>query len=124
MPLVKSTHQDAGLNSLKSAITHCYLCPSDPANYAAALASALVVLPVTNTDLTLAAGDVNGRKLHWTGGNAAATANGNVTRAVFVNANSGTEDIHFINNITQTAVTTAGNVTINAFDLWEINNPI
>jgi hypothetical protein len=122
MPFVHASHQDAALVSLREQLQEIWLCPTEPASYAAANTSKLVAVPVQLSDFEILPGDANGRKLRYLGNTGIATAQGSVTRAVIVN--KATSTIHFISNITSTPVASGGQVTINSFDVWEVGNPL
>lgn len=120
-PYVDPAHQDAALNSLKAKIQEMWLCPSVPQDYTSAFGSKVVQIVVNQSDMTLANGDVDGRKLRIATKTGIANSQTSVTCAVFVNTTDQT--IQFINNITTTQVADQGQVTVNAFDIWEVGNP-
>jgi hypothetical protein len=120
-PYVDPAHQDVALNSLKARITHMWLCPSIPANYATGNTTKVVEVAVDQSDMTILAGDIDGRKLRFAGATGIANSQTSVTCAVFINQTDQT--IEFVNNITTTQVADQGQVTVNAFDIWEVGNP-
>lgn len=120
-PYVDPMHQDAALNSAINAINAVWLCPTVPQTYAAANTAKIVEMPVSPSDFTLAAGDTDGRKVRFAGKSGIANSQASVTCAVYVNTT--TQIIHFINSITTTQVADQGQVTVNAYDVWEVGNP-
>jgi hypothetical protein len=120
-PYVDAAHQDAALNSLKARITHMWLCPTIPADFATGNTTKVVEVAINQADLTLANGDIDGRKLRFAGATGIANSQTSVTCAVFVN--QADQTVEFVNNITTTQVADQGQVTVNAFDIWEVGNP-
>lgn len=120
-PYVDPAHQDAALNSLKAQLTHLWLCPSVPVDFAAANTAKVVEVVLDPASFTLADGDIDGRKMRFAGASGIANSQTSVTCAVFVNVTA--QKIHFVNNITTTQVADQGQVTVNAFDIWEVGNP-
>lgn len=120
-PYVDVSHQDIALTSLVNKLTTLYLCTGLPADYADAVVKQVVTIPVNPSMFSLAAGDIDGRKVRFAGAFGTATAQQSVTHAVFVN--DADQVIHLINNITTTQVADQGKVTVNAFDVWEVGDP-
>lgn len=135
-----------------NAINYIYLCAAgtQPTTLAEAQASMVVRMAVDTTNVsafTIVNGATNGRKISYAGktsasaeenggyhaaNNSLGLASGQVNFAVWVNETGSptlavpttTGTIQFINNITGTQVSENGAVTINAFDMWEISDPI
>lgn len=64
---MKSYDQDALLDVLKDNINQVIITDAAPASHALAVSNSLATITVAPTDFTIAAGDVSGRKITFTG---------------------------------------------------------
>lgn len=107
---------DAALNVVKNGATEIYLCTSQPANRAAAIAAAVA----SKTGLTSgsytgpAAGDVSGRKLTKTAENGiTSTASGSATHIALCSGSL----LLAVTTCTAQSVTSGNTVNIAAYDV-------
>lgn len=78
---------DAALNHVKNNVTQMILCDAEPADRAAALASALVSVAMVSGDVTVSDGAVSGRRLTVAAKSGqSATATGNYNHTCLISA--------------------------------------
>jgi len=113
---------DGGLNFLDSNVTRIDLCTADPNGvYGSIAGSSVANYTVDGTDFTIANGDTSGRKItlsQQTGNNGTATGAAN-----FLVLSNGTDTWYGTINADGDTVNSGSPVTINAVDIWEINDP-
>lgn len=111
---------DNGLNHVKTNATALILVDSQPVDRAAALAAALATFPLDSSDITLADGDISGRKLTvagQTGQNATAAGNNNHNCII-----SATELLIVTTTDAQKAINNGDPVVTSSFD-FELRDP-
>lgn len=114
---------DAGLAVIALA-DECYVCSTQPANYAGiaavTLAGPIVMTPgAGNGDYTLADGDVSGRKLTVAAQNGASVTGTGTAGHIVLATGGATDLIRAITTCTSQALTSGNTVNIPAWD-WEI----
>lgn len=114
--------QDGALNIIKNNVTKMTLCTTQPATYADANTTLkLAEYTMVTGDFTLAAGDVNGRKVTVaakTG--ASATAGGSAAHVALLDV-TGTR-LLAVTTVAAQTVSTGNTVNIGTFKI-EVNNP-
>jgi hypothetical protein len=111
---LSDTLMDQALNYIKNNVTEEYLCTSQPADRAAAIAAAVASKTgLTSAAFTLADGDVSGRKVTTAAANGlTASAGGTATHIALC---SGTV-LLLVGTVTSQVVTSGNTVNIPAFD--------
>lgn len=112
---------DVALNDIKSNADVMHGCSSQPADYAGIAAVSLGAVALDSDDFTVGDGDTSGRKI--TVSEQSVTWSGSGTCNHIVIADSVAEVIKGITTIAAKSVSASGTDSIEAFDLWEINDP-
>lgn len=112
---------DSALNLIKNGANRMVVCAGQPISYADVTTRRLAEVAMAPADLTLAAGDISGRKV--TGGakvGISITAAGTADHIVWANSTALTFDV--ITTCTSQALSLGGTVDVPAWK-YEINNP-
>ncbi len=112
---------DGGPNYIKTNCTRVDVCTSEPANYAGIAAVTVGNYTVSSSDFTLANGDVSGRKVtlgQKTGNNGTGTGAAN-----FVVFSNGSSTLYGVINGDGDTINSGSPFTINAVDVWEVQDP-
>lgn len=112
---------DAALNAIKNGSNRLVVCAGQPTSYADVTTRRLAEVAIAAGDMTLAAGDVSGRKVTFAAkAGINITANGTADHIVACNSAASTVDV--ITTCTSQALNTGGTVDVPAWK-YEINNP-
>ena len=114
---------DAGLGYIRSNATMISICNAQPTTYAEGRTTyALGTVATGTATLTLGAGDTSGRKLTQSAATVVVGTSGTVNHIAFLTtAGSGT--LLFVGTCAAQAVTAAGTLTLNSWDVDELTNP-
>jgi hypothetical protein len=112
---------DVALNVIKNYADKMHICAGQPTDYADVASRSKGNVALDSSDFTLADGDISGRKITVGAQTITPDADGTVDHVVLVDVSESA--IIAIDTIPSKAVVNGVNVSIEAFDLWEIRDP-
>ena len=119
---IPHAQMDITLTDIKTNANIMHGCSAQPANYAGIAAVSLGSVALSSSDFTIADGDTSGRKITVASKSITWSSPGNVTH--FAIADTIGALLKGVTTVTLQAVTASSTNDIDAFDLWEIRDPI
>jgi hypothetical protein len=119
--MISDAVMDVSLNDIKSNADKMHICSGQPDDYADVAAHSLASVALDSSDFTISDGDISGRKIRVAQKVFTPGANGTIDMVVLVDESESA--IKAIDTIASKAVANGVDITILAFDLWEIQDP-